>query len=230
MELIVRAGLIHIFRTALAVAIASAPLVPSYASAELLPIDLFATGDQLITRDTSSGLEWLDLTATINMSAEDIRTGSGGWQSLGFGHATIAQVRALFLASDPANAVINTGENPTSTQNLSGALLLLHLLGVTHPGPSTNDFDVLGNGIAGVDEPSAGLIHFADFGTNTDKTFGFFFVPDGIAPSNFRDTQVGNFLVRYSSDPTPISAPSSFVLESFSLALLTTLSLRRNLN
>ena len=177
---------------------------PRNTSAELLGVDLIGTGDQLLTRDTTTGTDWLDLTATLNLSARDILADIGGWQSLGFVHATTMDVRTLFLNSDPPNIVINTGANPLSPSNVRGAQRLLNLMGITFPGPSPNDFDILGNGIAGAGEPGVSLVHFADYGTTTDGTRGFFFVPDGIAPDTFRDTQVGNFLIRPIPEPSTV--------------------------
>lgn len=171
------------------------------ARAELIPIDLISAGDQLITRDTATGLDWLDLTATLNLSVQELRGGAGSWLASGFHFASSEQVRALFLNSDPGNVEINTGLNPTSPGNLVGAQRLLNLMGVTHPGPSGNDFDILGNGIAGVGEPGAGFAHFAVYGTNWEATVGYFFVPDGVAPTTFKDAEVGSFLVRVSAVP-----------------------------
>jgi len=183
-------------------------LWPAASPGALNALDLFAGGDRLLTRDTATGLDWLDLTATMNLSARDISTGVGGWQLRGFVYATIAQVRTLFLDSDPPNVVINSGANPTSPNNVPGAQLLLNLVGITHPGPSTNEFDIVGNGIAGVGEPGPGLVHLADYGTSTDGTLGFFFVPDGTVADTFRDAQVGNFLVR----PVTVPEPSGLLL------------------
>lgn len=60
----------------------------SGASASLLELDLLTAGDGLVTRDTETGLDWLDLTATLNLSYNDIEADLGGWISLGFRHAT----------------------------------------------------------------------------------------------------------------------------------------------
>ncbi|TCO79633.1 putative secreted protein with PEP-CTERM sorting signal [Plasticicumulans lactativorans] len=189
-------------------------LSPRPGSAALLGVDLLSSGDQRLTRDTATWLDWLDLTATLNLSAQDIQDGMGGWKSRGFVHATISDVRTLFLHADPPNIVINTGANPLSAANVDGAQRLLQLMGVTSPGPSDNDFDILGNGIAGVGEPGAGYAHLADYGTNTDGTLGFFFVPDGIVFDTFSDAQVGNFLIR------PIPEPSAAWLLGAGLAAL----------
>ena len=47
---------------------------PVIVSADLISVDWKTPGDGLITRDTNSGLEWLDLTVTVGRSANDIRS------------------------------------------------------------------------------------------------------------------------------------------------------------
>jgi len=65
------------------------------AAAALLGLDLFDAGDQLATRDTESGLDWLDVTATQGMSFDAVSAGAGGWTPLGWRHATTAEVCGL---------------------------------------------------------------------------------------------------------------------------------------
>jgi hypothetical protein len=52
----------------------------SAALVDLINIDLKIAGDELITRDSNSGLDWLDLTETNGLSQNYILTqmGSGG--------------------------------------------------------------------------------------------------------------------------------------------------------
>ncbi|HVP13991.1 MAG TPA: hypothetical protein VMS88_00525, partial [Terriglobales bacterium] len=50
------------------------------AHADLVAADLFSAGDGLVTRDTDSGLDWLDLPGlTTNLSYDAIQGGAGGW-------------------------------------------------------------------------------------------------------------------------------------------------------
>jgi uncharacterized repeat protein (TIGR01451 family) len=65
--------------------------------AALVNTDWQTAGDNLITRDTTSGLDWLDLTQTANRSYNDVSSqlGTGG-QFAGFRYATQAEVTALF--------------------------------------------------------------------------------------------------------------------------------------
>ena len=49
------------------------------AGATLQVVDLFAPGDGLLTRESDTGLDWLDPTTTQNQSYNSIATGAGGW-------------------------------------------------------------------------------------------------------------------------------------------------------
>lgn len=71
--------------------------VPMIANAALVEVDWQITGDYLITRDTISGLDWLDLTETNNMSRNYVLTqlGSGG-QFDGWRYASSAETVALW--------------------------------------------------------------------------------------------------------------------------------------
>jgi hypothetical protein len=66
----------------------------------LLPADLFAGGDGLVTRG-STGLDWLDVTATLGLSWDDLAAGGGGWFALGWRHALGPEVCELFSLELP---------------------------------------------------------------------------------------------------------------------------------
>lgn len=54
------------------------------------------TGDQLITLDTDTNLEWLNLTATANQSYLEVLGGAGGYTTTyGFRYATGAEIALL---------------------------------------------------------------------------------------------------------------------------------------
>ncbi len=53
-------------------------VVPRPASATLTEVDLVDVGDGLVTRDDVTGLDWLDLTQTLDISFDDIEGGAGG--------------------------------------------------------------------------------------------------------------------------------------------------------
>ena len=62
-------------------------------------------GPNTITRDTDTGLDWLDLTLSTNRSYDDVITqfGIGGDYS-GFRHATVAEVIELWNHAGIANS------------------------------------------------------------------------------------------------------------------------------
>ena len=78
---------------------------PAPATADLIEIDLLSAGDKLITLDTDTGLEWLDVSLTANITYNAITSGAavGGLGGLnpivnfGFIHATPDQTGSLFL-------------------------------------------------------------------------------------------------------------------------------------
>ena len=97
------------------------------AQAALIRADLFAPGDGLLTVDTHSGLEWLDVDQTVGLTfSQVVDEGAGGWIELGFRHANAAEISGLFAA-----AGIATLAAQLEAQNLAGAQLLLDLLGCT---------------------------------------------------------------------------------------------------
>jgi hypothetical protein len=55
-------------------------------------------GDQLLTLDTATGLEWLNLTVTANHSYLDVLAGFGGFLGVfGFRYATSTEVGTLYI-------------------------------------------------------------------------------------------------------------------------------------
>ena len=90
------------------------------ARADLLEVDLDASGDALLTWDTATNLLWLDLTATTGESTSNI-LGSDWLTEDGFRYATVAEVATLFehaaggLTVDFAN---NTANNLVAVDEL----------------------------------------------------------------------------------------------------------------
>src|SRR5262245_3163385 len=87
-------------RRCISVAVVTIAFVVSYESpAEGTPIsvDGWVTGDGRLTRDSATGLDWLDLTVTNDKSVQDIVTGGfGNLTDLGFRPATLSEVATLF--------------------------------------------------------------------------------------------------------------------------------------
>lgn len=95
------------------------------AGASLLSIDYEPnSGDGWITRDSNSGLDWLDVSLTANQTFDQVRTGP--WVSQGFRYATLSEVRTLFdHAGTPDDWFDVSVTAPDQT------LLLAQLLGPT---------------------------------------------------------------------------------------------------
>lgn len=95
------------------------------ARADLLVMDLNTGGDGLITRDTVSGLDWLDVTATQDQSFAAVRDGFGGFiPDMGFRFAFTDEVATLFTNAGAAVNEFNSG-------NYLPALEIINKLGCT---------------------------------------------------------------------------------------------------
>src|SRR5262245_42843281 len=95
------------------------------ANATLISVDLIqGSGDGLITRDTESGLDWLDLTTTVNQTYDQVRTGT--WYQAGFRYALQSEVQTLFTHAGMPDQ--------SSTAYPAEALALVQLLGATITG------------------------------------------------------------------------------------------------
>ena len=69
------------------------------ASAAIISVDWNKAGDNLITQDTVTGLEWLDLTATTSRSYNDISAKFGAGQEFdGWRYATRSEISGFFDA------------------------------------------------------------------------------------------------------------------------------------
>ena len=75
---------------------ATALVLSSNINAATISIDWQSTGDGLITRDTSSGLDWLDLTQTTGMTYDSVIAGQvAGGQFDGWRYASVDEVNTL---------------------------------------------------------------------------------------------------------------------------------------
>jgi hypothetical protein len=97
-------------------------------SGDVVPRTLIDNGDTTI--DTTSGLEWLDLTLTQGISALDVLAGYGGYIEAGWTFATVEQVCDLFgaLVDDTTNCTTGAVAMPMDAAN---AETLVNLLGNT---------------------------------------------------------------------------------------------------
>lgn len=98
----------------------------SIANAVVVEIDWQTAGDNLITKDTISGLDWLDLTETNGMSRDYVLTqlGAGGIYE-GWRYASSAEVVTLWLnfGLDLSNLDVNTQLNSSGASGLDPSLI-----------------------------------------------------------------------------------------------------------
>ncbi len=88
-----------------------------YANAALLSANWQTTGDNLVTRDTVSSLEWLDLTVTTGLSGTYVLNNYSEWR-----YATLAEIDGLFYA---AGATAPYSGWSSLNNNLAGPLINL---------------------------------------------------------------------------------------------------------
>jgi PEP-CTERM motif len=99
-------------------------------SQDLVP----GSGDGLVTYDTQSGLEWLDLTATINASYNEVWNGYGSFTTNhGFRFAELDVVLQLY-----SNAGAWYSGYPGDEASAPGAKQLLDLMGSTNSSTHTS--------------------------------------------------------------------------------------------
>lgn len=199
------------------VAVGLALLVaPSFANAGLLVGDLRAPGDGLLTLDTATSLEWLDLTATVGQSRSSVL--SGPFIADGFRYATRSEVNELW---DDAGAVGSYGPS-----NVAPANLLIEQMGCTSQflgspcdapvDPTRGDVQHWNIGFFGTDPLDAGIVdlflslHDLRYG-NAEMSLDFG-TSDGIDILNRPD--VGSYLVR----STPLPEPATIALVGTGIA------------
>jgi len=192
------------------------------ASAELVEEDLFNLGDGLITRDTQTGLRWLDVTETQGLSVDFILGDGDGWLTAGYRYATLAEVQTL---AQNAGVVTFSPVNIRLEANVPGVSLLIDLLG--NVGTTSLDVDAT-RGVAANDEndPPFENISFANFLLdNQAHAIHQPFAGSTAIPNIF----VGHFLVQgkveVSIDIKPASDPNSINLcnqGNVTVAILTT--------
>jgi hypothetical protein len=180
----------------------------SDAKALLVQVDLVSPGDALLTRDTATGLDWLDLTLTTGLTYAQANTQFGGQ---GFRHATLTEVAQLFTA-----AGVSSFSQTWTTQNLAPAQQLLGLLGCT--GNCTAGSAKFGQGIADFDTPGSTVLlpYFqVDAGGTVGRAIAAYPTP-GPSKASTSYSNVGNFLVR-PSETLPVPEPSTALLVGFAL-------------
>lgn len=200
------------------------------AQAALVSTDWHAQGDSLITRDTSTGLEWLDLTASVNRSytANLTQFGSGGTFS-GFRYATANEVGQFFQ---------NAGLPAGTSSSVQAGLDFVNLIGNTSSGGLSfglpGSIRIMTRGIAFQDtfsfNPGTGAYQTTEARVSVDSFFGQgnsrADISQGAWPILANQSDVGSWLVR----PAVVSAvpePESGLMAIAGLTLLGAMSRKR---
>lgn len=76
--------------------LALALLTSREANGDLVEMDLRTDGDGLVTRDTESGLDWLDPKESFGLSFNEVKAGARGLAASGWLHANGAELCDLF--------------------------------------------------------------------------------------------------------------------------------------
>jgi hypothetical protein len=194
-----------------------AVMLASPASATLVQGDLFTAGDGLLTIDSDTNQEWLDLTKTQGLSYNQALA-SIYVTDHGFRHSTVGEVAALF--SNAGFLTVNNGNNPA---NDPAAELLVNLMGCTQFCGTANE---LGRGFA--DWTTSGWTtrpnyHNTGLGAGAATTSLLTNNPD-LVDSNIGPS--GHFLVREASVSYPTPEPGAATLFAVGV-LVASLAVRR---
>jgi hypothetical protein len=170
------------------------------ASAALVSADWETVGDHLLTQDTVSGLQWLDLTETYGLTHEFVsgQLGAGG-QFEGFRYATDAEVQELWLNFD---IDLSAGAPTSASGSDPGVEAAANLLGNTWCIYACFDYPF---GVTGITSMIAGDGHHAmgayqtDFGFTQYDTVGSRIISDTL--SNIQP--YGSYLVLGAPVPVP---------------------------
>lgn len=181
-------------------------LSPITGRASLISADLLTPNDGLLTMDSQSGLEWLDVTATQGQSYDAVTSGYGGFVNLGFRYATISEVSTLYT-----HAGVVMQQDGFFSENAAGALLLINLMGCTN----NCNISVDTQGGLAEDVPfSSTTVRGPFVAISADRSLGFAALSTPAIPKNRGYQDAGSYLVR------PIPEPTLSVLLSLGLGVL----------
>lgn len=170
--------------------------MPGYAA--LIEMDYLTPGDGLITRDTQSGLEWLDITQTFGLTFDEILQGTGNsWYADGWRFATTDEVSAMIY--NYAGVLVGCEGCPSYAAIPEGtANAIIGLFGANPNGWVNAYFD---------DGPESE--HVGQFAVSFNQTLSQYIVaveaPNGIART-VSSPELGSALVR------PVPLPNSIWL------------------
>ena len=175
-------------------------ILASSANAVLMSADFLSTGDGLLTVDSGTGLEWLDMTQTLNQSYNTLIAGYNGYTTTyGFRYATAAEVTTFFT-----NAGIPVIDqfvfDNYQAANVDPANALIALIGTGSP----SFMDAI------IADPADASSHRAAVIQGTPNlasaTATFVCAQCGIWNDSATEPRIGSFLVRAGSSQVPVPA------------------------
>jgi len=193
------------------IAIIAAVLFPIAARSSLIAHDDAVFGAHAITVDTSSGLEWLDLTTSLNLSFSDVTAQMvPGGSFYGFRYATNSEISALWLDAGVSN---QTGVQ--DAVNAAGIALLQGLIGITAPAANGDTSQAIsGSGVFSSPTPPHTFYPHDIPWLNAPGAADINCC--GWSDSDHSPT-VGSWLVRGEA-PTPVPEPATLALFGIALA------------
>ncbi len=184
-----------------AASLSAAMLTTAPAVAALSEADLLAPGDNLLTFDDETCLEWLDLTETDGMSFDEVMEDMEGFIDLGFRYATLSEVEGLFAAAN----IVDLFGTPTSTDSdsvFTNLSELQALIGITSTIGFGDPF-LFSNGIHLPDAGPA-LPSILDIvATTTGGPAEIATITSDTIASDESMPNIGSFLVRDTKTPLP---------------------------
>ena len=182
------------------------------AVAAIIPVDDAVFGIGSITRDTGTGLDWLDLTLSSGRSFNDVNSQFGvGGDFEGFRYATETELGQLFT-----NAGITPIDSTFTVSNAAPVLELMTLMGILDLSFNKRSF-ILTSTMSTPGTHFAGLLEWKfeiddDFplGRATTRRLSF--------PDTSTDIRLGSGLVH--TTPTSVPEPATSVLLLSGLAMV----------
>ena len=178
---------------------AAALLASTVAQAALVKQDLLTAGDGLVTLDTTTHLEWLQLTATQDLSVDAVLGGAGGWTSLGFQYGSFGQVGQLLNDAGYLGDISNYSTLDLIADNVSANAFLTDF-GSTAPPNLTFGFIApypCGRTVGS----STRCTDYVQINANGSSDHGYAIPDSGAFGTNVARPYVGSFLVRTVPEP-----------------------------
>jgi hypothetical protein len=174
------------------------------------PDNSYGTGK--LSVDLITGLEWLDLTLTVNESPAQIQAGEGGYLAAGFRLATPPEVQSLWEHF----GMTRFGVATVDAQDVAAANAIVDTMGVTFPG--TGASEMVGY-VANPSSPTSYLRSFVDVFTSSSFCSQFTlstpcvraYVGDAPILSSDSNGYTGAFLVRDRGVVDQSFSPFSFI-------------------